>query len=284
MSTFLTLPNPPLCYVPTNGNAGKGDGDEKLLQMASFSLPSLTEKLSLAEERREVVFKSAKLIDRQLVKCRAAIEIHGANGGDDEFQTLDGAIKGTFEELLSKSGTKSDNDSLNQESNAPREGNLGQKMNDVVRALAYRHFLKTGKLVKLSDVNTHLDSASKGLIFRDEEYLGGVIDFAHDLSRYAVGRATLRDEQSVLITRDLVSELMACLLKFDFRNGPIRRKFDGTKYALKRLENILYELSVTRETADDDGPKSKRTKIEEEKIERVDMVEMNEVKARMEAR
>ena len=47
------------------------------------------------------------------------------------------------------------------------------------------------------------------------------------------------------MARDLVDSLLVELMKFDFRNGPLRRKFDGVKYALKRLENILYELAVT---------------------------------------
>jgi hypothetical protein len=28
-------------------------------------------------------------------------------------------------------------------------------------------------------------------------------------------------------------------------SGPLRRKYDGVKYALKKLEDILFELSVT---------------------------------------
>lgn len=44
--------------------------------------------------------------------------------------------------------------------------------------------------------------------------------------------------------RDTVSLILEELLQFDFRNGPLRRKYDGTKYALKTLETVLYELSV----------------------------------------
>jgi hypothetical protein len=34
------------------------------------------------------------------------------------------------------------------------------------------------------------------------------------------------------------------MLTFDFRNGPLRRKFDGLKYALKNIEDIAFELSL----------------------------------------
>ncbi|CAE7621535.1 unnamed protein product [Symbiodinium microadriaticum] len=35
------------------------------------------------------------------------------------------------------------------------------------------------------------------------------------------------------------------MLEFYFRNGPLRRKYDGLKYALKRVENIVFEISMT---------------------------------------
>jgi hypothetical protein len=34
------------------------------------------------------------------------------------------------------------------------------------------------------------------------------------------------------------------MLEFDFRNGPLRRKYDGLKYALRGVEDILFELSL----------------------------------------
>ena len=34
------------------------------------------------------------------------------------------------------------------------------------------------------------------------------------------------------------------MLQFDFRNGPLRRKYDGLKYALKTIEDVCYEMSL----------------------------------------
>ena len=34
------------------------------------------------------------------------------------------------------------------------------------------------------------------------------------------------------------------MLEFDFRNGPLRRKYDGLKYAVRNIEDVLFELSL----------------------------------------
>lgn len=81
--------------------------------------------------------------------------------------------------------------------------------------------------------------------FKDSEYICGVINFCQELGRYAVGRATVGDAASVVLCRDLTQEVFGELLQFDFRNGPLRRKYDGVKYVMRRLEDILYELSLT---------------------------------------
>jgi predicted translin family RNA/ssDNA-binding protein len=40
-------------------------------------------------------------------------------------------------------------------------------------------------------------------------------------------------------------QLFGQLLEFNFPNGPLRRKYDGVKYAKKRLEDVLYEMSLS---------------------------------------
>lgn len=49
--------------------------------------------------------------------------------------------------------------------------------------------------------------------------------------------------------RDLVDALMGIFLRFDFRNGALRKKYDSLKYTLKKMENTLYELSLTSAAA-----------------------------------
>ena len=57
------------------------------------------------------------------------------------------------------------------------------------------------------------------------------------------------------------------MIEFDFRNGPLRRKYDGLKYAVKKIEEILYELSLSDhkedESTDNNNESSKKRKLEE---------------------
>lgn len=70
------------------------------------------------------------------------------------------------------------------------------------------------------------------------------MDFTGELNRIAIARATARDTEAVQKARDCVEGLMGQFLRFDLRNGALRKKYDGLKYTLKKLENTLYELSL----------------------------------------
>ena len=56
---------------------------------------------------------------------------------------------------------------------------------------------------------------------------------------------------SIKLCREILTALNGQMLEFDLRNGPLRRKYDSLKYALRRVEDIWYELSlVTDATAE----------------------------------
>jgi hypothetical protein len=45
-----------------------------------------------------------------------------------------------------------------------------------------------------------------------------------------------------------VLSINAKMLEFDFRNGPLRRKYDGLKYVLRSVEDITFEMSLAPPT------------------------------------
>lgn len=226
----------------------------------ALDLTDIEKQINDADDRRQTAFDLSRKIGVSLTKCKAASEV----GGDAQL-AADAELDSLMEEVFAK--TASDGDTRK-----PRDGNLSHKVEDYLRYKGFCHFLSTGKLIPSSSFP----------YATDEEYLAGVcIGLAQDLARYGVGRATVRDANSVSIARDLVSDLMTYLLKFDFRNGPLRRKYDGVKYALKSLETVLYELSVTGSEIDVEMKESHRMPNEELEALRLRMERRDELREKL---
>jgi predicted translin family RNA/ssDNA-binding protein len=50
-----------------------------------------------------------------------------------------------------------------------------------------------------------------------------------------------------MIIKELVSEIYGEMIKFDFRNGDLRKKFDGIKYDLKKIEDLVFEIKIKKD-------------------------------------
>ena len=104
---------------------------------------------------------------------------------------------------------------------------------EYVEALLYYHFIKNKRII------TH-----KYLKVTTEHYLFGLIDLTGELGRKAVQYAGSGQFKKVVGIRDAVSEIFGALLKFDFRDSDMRRKFDSVKYDLKKLEDLVLDLKL----------------------------------------
>lgn len=206
----------------------------------AFDLGNLELLINDAETKRQSAFEASRKFHTQFVKIRSDMELETTNT-DKTAQVLDEISKS----LKEAAGESESSD------RTPREANLSNRVEEFARLVAFNHFLANGTLIAPSDC---------GNFVTDEEYLAGAcMGLCQDVARYAIGRATARDLASVKMSRDVIQEILDYLLKFDFRNGYLRRKYDGTKYALKTVETLLYELSVTGAT-DTEEPDAKRTK------------------------
>lgn len=213
----ITMPQPPLLHRTTSTSS-------------ALNLDDVAAAVSEAETRKQEAYDLGRHLQVALVKAK-----HAAESGQEPNDAK-------VEALIQQVTDLQPADHLR----TPRPANLSSRMEDYVRYRAYRHFVATGRLL------APLPSAT------DEEYLGGAcMGLAQDLQRYGLAQATARDTESVQAATDLVSDMLDYLLQLDFRNGPLRRKYDGTKYALKALETLLYELAVT--SSDEQPAKRQRT-------------------------
>lgn len=149
-----------------------------------------------------------------------------------------------------------------------REGRVSSVIEKFSEMVLFRQFFLTGRLASPSFIG----------VCNDEEFLGATLGFSQELARYAVACAVENDMHSISISRQLLVQLNAKMLEFDFRNGQLRRKYDGLKYALKKLEDISYEMSLI---AEPEGQAIKKMRLEPvESL--ICEVEMEQVRGRME--
>ena len=90
---------------------------------------------------------------------------------------------------------------------------------EFAEAMLYYGFVKNKR------IPTH-----SGLLVSTESYLLGLCDFTGELTRMAVFLAGKNKVDQVIKIKDLVDNIYWELLKFDFRNGELRKKFDSIKY------------------------------------------------------
>lgn len=88
---------------------------------------------------------------------------------------------------------------------------------------------------------------------RSEEYLLGLADLTGELGRRAVLKATARDAAAVKTIKEALDTLYGEFVKFDFRNGDLRRKYDSIKYNLQKVERMLYDLTMNGGNDEEDS-------------------------------
>ncbi|MEM4259897.1 MAG: hypothetical protein QXG00_01545, partial [Candidatus Woesearchaeota archaeon] len=62
------------------------------------------------------------------------------------------------------------------------------------------------------------------------------------LARMAVNKAIRKDKKTVEKIRQLIDDVMGEFLKFNLKNGELRKKYDSIKWNLNKVEQVLYDL------------------------------------------
>lgn len=181
----------------------------------------INDEMQAYDEQREEVIKKSRDIGK-LAK-QAIFSLH--RGAIEEAEgRLAGALK-VAQALLP----------IIEREPTLRHGGFSFGLEEYVEGVAFKVYLQEGRLITREEVAPA----------NNDEFLGGILDLTGELNQYAVARATARDKEAVQKARDLVDAPMGVFLQFDLRNGALRKKYDALKYCVKKLENTLYELSLT---------------------------------------
>ncbi|XP_010253937.1 PREDICTED: translin isoform X2 [Nelumbo nucifera] len=128
----------------------------------------------------------------------------------------------------------------------------------VVSLLAFMHWLETGNLLMHKEAEEKLGLNSSDFGLDVEDYLIGICFMSNELPRYVVNQVTAGDYDCPRNVVKFLTDLHAAFRMLNLRNDFLRKKFDGMKYDLRRVEEVYYDvkirgLTTTENTMDDNG-------------------------------
>ncbi|XP_022817116.1 translin [Spodoptera litura] len=77
-----------------------------------------------------------------------------------------------------------------------------------------------------------------------EDYLNGLLQLCSELSRLAVNSVTRGDFEKPMQISKFVMELNAGFRLLNLKNDHLRKRFDVLKYDVKKIEEVVYDLSI----------------------------------------
>lgn len=77
-----------------------------------------------------------------------------------------------------------------------------------------------------------------------DDYLMGLLLMANELSRLAVNAVTAGDYTRPMRIARFVGELDSGFRLLNLKNDSLRKKFDGLKYDLKKVEEVVYDVTI----------------------------------------
>ncbi|KIK99637.1 hypothetical protein PAXRUDRAFT_822557 [Paxillus rubicundulus Ve08.2h10] len=118
-----------------------------------------------------------------------------------------------------------------------------------VYSAALVEFLSSGSLISLSQTSEVLgikEEWADRFSIAVEDYLHGLITLANELSRLAVNAVTLGDYEAPIRISVFVKNLFAGFSMLNLKNDTLRRRFDSLKYDLKKVEEVVYDVSLRK--------------------------------------
>ncbi|KAG7088419.1 hypothetical protein E1B28_012415 [Marasmius oreades] len=113
------------------------------------------------------------------------------------------------------------------------------------------HYLTEGTLISLkqtSDILGMQDEWKDRVALSAEDYLHGIITLVNELSRLAVNSVTLGNYEEPLKISSFVKDIFAGFSMLNLKNDTLRRRFDSLKYDLKKIEEVVYDVSLRKLT------------------------------------
>jgi translin len=184
------------------------------------ALREIQKEFNDADSQRELLIKKT----RDVLKLSKQL-IYSLHREDlDSSKALEKDIKKSFSELQQIADKSPE---------LKYSGSFKISAQEYVEAMCYYGFVVDNK------IPTHKELGVIPIF-----YLYGLCDLTGELVRKAINDAIKGRWDSALKIKDIVEEIYGELLQFDFREGEIRKKFDGIKYDIKRLDDVALSIKL----------------------------------------
>lgn len=211
--------------------------------------------LDLDQELRDEIRDVVKTIDVKLREIITVLQVIHKEGGSAQVQeacvkgkTLLADVREGYAKLAAKVETLS-----------------YHRFNDHWKFISQRatflisliHYLEKGTLVTLEQVTETLgikSSMSEGFHLELDDYLIGVLQLASELSRFAINAVIYGDYARPLHISTFVAELSAGFSVLTMKNDYLRKRYDALKYDIKKIEEVVYDLSIRGLKNSDSAP------------------------------
>jgi len=184
-------------------------------------------------EMREYMEKFDKLREELIAESRVVLKsskaaIYAAHRG--EMKEADVLL-----EDAKKTIKKADLLLKKEQHLAGSTGAYSDALEEYAEAACYVHYLKTQEIPTAKQLGIDADT-----------YLPALSDVVGELVRKAVNSAIAGDYKTSLEIKQTVTEIYAELMLFDWRNTPVRKKFDAIKYGLEKLEDLALKIKFKK--------------------------------------
>lgn len=85
---------------------------------------------------------------------------------------------------------------------------------------------------------------SDGFHLDIEDYLLGILLLASELSRFATNSVTMGDYDRPLNISHFIGDLNTGFRLLNMKNDGLRKRFDALKYDVKKIEEVVYDVSI----------------------------------------
>ncbi|KAJ7095874.1 Translin [Mycena belliarum] len=118
-----------------------------------------------------------------------------------------------------------------------------------VFAAALIEYLRDGSLLSLpraSEILGIQEEWKDRFSLPVEDYLHGLISMVNELSRYVVNAVTLGNYEEPMRISNFVKDIFSGFTMLNLKNDSLRRRFDSLKYDLKKIEEVVYDVSLRK--------------------------------------